>query len=127
MDRNNKTCLELVDSELRDRADDFIRFMHGDTDCKELKGADSWLEEFNQYGLDFSFVEPETFKNQEIGYYRYQLSWGGPSDEIRFFENGKIEYWYMDWFDGACKTITDKNWAIWLSDMFMIDEQAWGK
>ena len=116
MDRNNKTCLELVGSELQDRADDFIRFMHG---------SDDDLEEFYQYGLDFSFVEPETFKNQHIGYYRYQLSWGGPSDEIRFYRCGKIEYWYMDWFDGACKIITDKDWALWLQDMFMIEDQSW--
>ena len=35
-----------------------------------------------------------------------EFSWGGPSDELRAFVNRddsihRLEYWYMDWFDGA--------------------------
>jgi len=47
---------------------------------------------FGDYGLSFDYVDQD--------YFRYQLSWGGPSDEIRFYKNGAIEYVYMDWFCG---------------------------
>mgnify|MGYP003151820104 FL=1 len=34
-------------------------------------------------------------------YKRIQISWGGPSDEFRIYANGTIEYWFLDWYDGA--------------------------
>ena len=64
-------------------------------------------ESIYEYGLSFDYVAPGTFKDQAEAYWRYQLSWGGPSDEIRFFASQpdgpayKIEYWLLDWFDGA--------------------------
>jgi hypothetical protein len=59
-----------------------------------------------EYGLSFGYIAPNTFTDQEQGYFRYQLSWGGPSDEFRFYTNPDfspyhIEYWFLDWFDGA--------------------------
>jgi hypothetical protein len=65
-------------------------------------------EEFNEYGLDFSLVEAGTFDDQPEAYYRYQLSWGGPSEEIRIYEGGRVEYWFMDWFDGASLICSDE-------------------
>ena len=43
-------------------------------------------------------------------YWRLQLSWGGPSDEFRIYwniENGiyRIDYWFLDWYDGAKITL----------------------
>jgi hypothetical protein len=102
-------CIDLVAKNLQDREEDFERFMQ-DPDC----------DEFNSYGLDFSLVEGDP-KN----YYRFQLSWGGPSDEIRFYEDGTIEYWYMDWFDGAMITITKKEFAQWLFEFFCIYDLTW--
>jgi len=66
---------------------------------------------FEEYGLSFDYVAPGTFKGQKQGYFRYQLSWGGPSDEFRFFVNPdqsvyKIEYWFLDWWDGSHKTLS---------------------
>ena len=57
-------------------------------------------------GLGFDYVEPHTFNDQVEGYWRWQFSWGGPSDELRAYvnEHGEIhrlEYWYLDWGDGA--------------------------
>ncbi len=61
---------------------------------------------FTEYGLSFDYVPEGTFKEQDEAYFRYQLSWGGPSDEFRFYVNPdfschRIEYWFLDWFDGA--------------------------
>jgi len=79
--------------------------------------VDTWKEEFGalvglqrdmfyEYGLSFDYVQTETNGIQDEGYFRYQLSWGGPSTEFRFYVNPdmsmhKCEYWYLDWFDGA--------------------------
>jgi len=65
--------------------------------------------ELFELGLGFDYVAPGTFTDQDEGYWRYQLSWGGPSDEFRFFANSvedrypMVEYWFLDWFDGASK------------------------
>ncbi len=56
---------------------------------------------FNEYGLCFDYVELGTFGDQDQDYFRYQISWGGPSEEIRFYENGAIEFVFLDWFCGV--------------------------
>ena len=36
------------------------------------------------------------------------MSWGGPSDEFRMYDNSdKIQYWFLDWFDGASIEVDD--------------------
>jgi hypothetical protein len=119
-----KTCKELVSQELKNRMADLKTLW--DSYCKGEENTEN-LGNIFEYGLSFDYVAPNTFKGQRKGYFRYQLSWGGPSDEFRIFahpeykenlyDNGlhlanwdieKIEYWYLDWFDGACKKLTGK-------------------
>lgn len=88
-------------------------------ECPLCKGdgnlnEDSYSDELGnifEYGLSFDYVTPD--KNHD-GYFRYQLSWGGPGDEFRIYAHKrsdydfvtyKIEYWFMDWFDGASRTL----------------------
>ena len=76
-------------------------------------------------GLCFDYVDPNTFTDQKEGYWRWQLSWGGPGDEFRIYVNPdksvhRIEYWYMDWYDGAKVTLDpEKHSDAWshLEDM----------
>ena len=113
MKPKNKTCKEQIDKSLKSREEDFLRFMNKQDD-------DEIRTEFYEYGLGFDFVDKKTLsrRESEIGsYYRYQLSWGGPSDEIRFFED-RVEYVFMDWFDYADKDITHKDWVKWLVQDF---------
>ena len=69
-------------------------------------------EAFGDYGLGFDYVAPYTFDDQPTGYWRYQLSWGGPSEEIRFYgsprdrQPARAEFWFLDWFDGAPEDVT---------------------
>lgn len=76
---------------------------------KDPDAHDPDLGRLDEYGLCFDYVEPGTFQDQEQGYFVYQISWGGPSDEFRFFINNldypevqepEIEYWFLDWNDG---------------------------
>jgi hypothetical protein len=67
------------------------------------------LGELSDYGLSIDYVSKGTFTDQRKGYFRYQLSWGGPSEEFRYYvQTDKLEFWFLDWFDGAKVTITSK-------------------
>ncbi len=72
---------------------------------------------FFEYGLSFDFVEAGTFEDQKEPYYRYQLAWGGPSAEIRFYQN-RTEFVFLDWFVGVGFDVSDEPWAQWLNDYF---------
>jgi hypothetical protein len=116
-----KTCAELISARCYDRKEQFenaLLFFKGTDETKKTDGRNLKRSEFSQYeslidyanqnSLDFSYVEPNTFKKQSEGYWRWQLSWGGPSDEFRYYHHDgdkkkikSMEYAYMDWFDGA--------------------------
>jgi hypothetical protein len=105
----DKTCKERINDEYVDRIETiesvFEHMDHGYY-IENYDYVDEAEEELQEYGLSFDYVEPNTFEDQERGYFRWQLSWGGPSDEFRFFidEHGgitDIEYHFLDWFDGA--------------------------
>ena len=81
-----KTCAERIDEQWKLRREDLSN------------------PEFE--GLGFDYVAPHTFTDQLEGYWRWQFSWGGPSDELRAYVNEnkeihRLEYWFMDWMDGA--------------------------
>ena len=114
------TCKKRVNGHLKSRIDDieklFRAWQKGDEDRVEDIGT------FNEYGLCFDYVAPGTLNKQRRGYFRYQLSRGGPSDEFRYYcdENfniTRIEYWFMDWFDGAKKILSGKSYQL-MDDVF---------
>jgi len=76
-----------------------------------LSSYDNFFDYVNNYGLCFDYVSPNTFEDQNVGYFRYQVCYGGPTQEFRIFTDydkniDRIEFWYLDWFDGA-KVVTD--------------------
>lgn len=82
-------------------------------DWQEHKEDYIYLNE--SFILCADYVEKGTFSDQKRGYKRIQFSWGGPSDELRVFKTGrgrdKIEYWFLDWFDGAKLDVTNNKIA----------------
>ena len=84
-------------------------YQEGDED------GDEDLGRFEEYGLCFDYVAAGTFNNQSRGYFRYQLSYGGPSDEFRFLTEDprnpepEVSYWFMDWFDGYGRALTGQD------------------
>lgn len=104
---NEKTCKGKIGAALQGRFEDIEKLWNLWKEDPEAYDPD--LGNFNEYGLAFDYVAPGSFNEQKQGYFRYQISYGGPSEEFRFFtdENFRpyqIEFWYLDWFDGA-KTI----------------------
>src|SRR5262245_11252970 len=107
---SQKNCRQRIKSELKNRLTDLQKILHG-------KSSD--IESLGEYGLAFDYVASGTFTDQEEGYFRYQLSSGGPSDEFRFFTDAqqhchRIEYWFLDWFDGTSVTLQDDDKALLL-------------
>ena len=114
--KKQKKCIDLVNKKYQSRLKD-LREAYNNQNID----LSTWLSE---YGLNWDYVVPNTFDNQKDGYYRWQLSWGGPSDEFRIYTDNKkniqsVEYWYLDWFDGASITVNDEeiiNIIIWQLD-----------
>ena len=119
MQTKEKKCIDLVQSEYDYTLTQFkvaYEYFCEDKELRKPNDALDHCEDFSQYiseyGLCFDKVEPNTFQDQKLGYWRWQLSWGGPSDEFRIFVDEdkniyKIEYWYLDWFDGASIIVKD--------------------
>jgi hypothetical protein len=106
MTSDKKTCADLIGEKYEER--------HHQFKDAYKDNLDFW-NYLNENILGYDYVEAGTFNNQTEGYWRLQLSWGGPSDEIRYFTDEKdnikkINYVYMDWFDGASLTVKDDIW-----------------
>ena len=104
-----QTCETRIDGRLNSRLDDLSRLWTAY--CDDAGSLDD-LGTIYEYGLNFEYVPPGTYRDQKEGFFRYLLSWGGPSDELRFYVNPdyschRIEYWFLDWFDGAHRVLTD--------------------
>jgi hypothetical protein len=122
-----KKCEQSVDQQLEGRVSDlrklWTNYNNGTSDAD--------LGELHDYGLSFDYVAPDTFDDQREGYFRYQISWGGPSDEFRFFVNPdlschRVEYWFLDWFDGAHRICAGDDLSLLLElwDWFRETEPA---
>lgn len=102
----DKKCADLVAAAFKSRMDD-IRKMYMAPDRRADLG-DGYKVPLNEYGLCIDQVPRGTFEGQKEGYWRYQLSWGGPSEEFRWYrsDGGRVEFWYLDWYDGASVDVT---------------------
>ena len=122
-----KKCIDLVEKKYQERLEEFARARRffditdnlasdekGDLEtylndeAQDFNNYSDFFDYVNQSGLCFDRVEAGTFKDQRAAYWRWQLSYGGPSEEFRLFDNGDLEYWYLDWFDGASVEVTDE-------------------
>lgn len=92
-------------------------------DLKNRPAIEIWgeLESLqSEYGVGFDYVAAGTFERQRVGYFRYQLSYGGPAEEFRFFVDPehnliRAEFWLLDWFTGSCIDCTSQQTvkSIW--------------
>ena len=101
--KEKEKCENRIDKELENTLKDirilWEAYCSGEEDVEDLGNV-------YDYGLCFDYVSPNTFTDQEQGFFRWQLSTGGPEDEFRFYANPDlscycVEYVFLDWFDGA--------------------------
>lgn len=123
MSNRERTCAERVREHWASRKSDLDRFMNATDEATQ--------QEFDEYALCFDYLPPGTYRDQKRGYWRYQISWGGPSDEIRMWGDRDLtlyraEYWYLDWYDGASINVTNSKCVQWLWDEFRdMDSLEW--
>jgi len=113
-EKEHRSCERRIEVELRDRVSDLRRLWKAYR--RDEEGEEGALADC---GLCFDYVPAGTFDDHREGYFRYQLSWGGPSDEFRFFVNPdlschRVEYWFLDWFDGAHRILSGANESLLL-------------
>ena len=72
---HEKSCEDRIDDRLASTLEDL----------EDLMQREDIGTAINEYFLSFDYVEPETFNGQKEGFFRLQMSWGGPSDEFRIF------------------------------------------
>jgi len=111
-----KRCKELVKEAYQSRMKHISKLWSQHKSDPEAR--DSELGAWEEYGLSFDYVPKDTFTGQKRGYFRYQLSWGGPSEEFRFYVDetlqiDRVEFWYLDWFDGAKVKVRGKALQTW--------------
>ena len=106
-----ENCKQRVKKAFKSRMEDIRRLVNypDDEKVKEELGS------IDDYGLSIDYVEAGTFKDQKEGYKRYQISWGGPSEEFRIYHTGSIEFWFLDWYDGASIPVTGEDAKIILN------------
>lgn len=112
-------CEDRIDAHLESRIEDLQKLY--DLYWEDADKHDEDLGNLYEYGLSLDFVAPETFEGQNESYFRYQLSWGGPSDEFRIFADQatphrwaiyRIEYRFMDWGDGARRVLDGEQYEL---------------
>lgn len=109
-DSPEKKLRETGLKSLLSRKCDFEEYMNNPDLFEE--GSDE-LGPFHEYGLSFdNMLETD-------GYYRFQLSTGGPGTEVRFYgSEGKIEFVYLNWFCGVGFDVSEDEVFQWLREMF---------
>ncbi len=103
---DKKSCEELIDE----------CWMHERERIKKALSDEG--DGLYNLGLSFSWQPPRGEAYDEGGYFQFLLSWGGPSDEINFYEGRRIVYVYKDWFDVAERDVSSDQVAKDLRDMF---------
>jgi hypothetical protein len=108
--KEDKSCEERIDKELEERVEEIkIAIESSDkndgkviTDNDEFEDILDWV---NSYSLAYDDDTHEKAK-------KWELSWGGPQDYFLFFEDGEIEYHFLDWYDGAKRVLWGKDKEI---------------
>tara|TARA_X000001388_G_scaffold1181_1_gene1368 strand:+ start:206 stop:676 length:471 start_codon:yes stop_codon:yes gene_type:complete len=125
--KQKKTCADVVQESYLSVFDDWLLaelFCGEDKDLLLAQGYkaktfndyieyENIFDYVNQTALSWDFVEAGTFTDQTVGYFRLQLSYGGPSTEFRIYTDkqfniDRAEYWHLDWSDGASVIVKDQ-------------------
>ena len=107
----DKSELQKCEEHFKSRMEDIkvlneIRLLEDFDECPLIleKIKDEYGEP-SEYGLSFDFVEAGTFTDQRAEFVRFQISWGGPQEEFRFYVNGDVEFWFLNWGTGEHKNL----------------------
>ncbi len=111
-----ETCKEKVRGAYKERMAEIRKLWN--LYQKDCRAQNEDLGSWDEYGLCFDYVPAGTFGDQKRGYFQYQISYGGPSEQFRFYTNERLNitgcyFWFLDWFDGASIRVTGRNLDLW--------------
>ncbi len=114
-DRNNKTCSELIRDKLERRMTDFKQALKS---YEENNYEKIVTEDGDEYEDIIDWIVYYSLGIYDDDYYRakrLELSYGGPQDYFLYFPIlERIEYHYLDWFDGASLVLDSMQYNIML-------------
>ena len=116
MDEKKESCKDKVRGAYQNRMGEVRKLWNLYKKDPEARTKDG--EQWTEYGLCFDYVPPGTFNDQKRGFFRYQISYGGPSEEFRFSADENLNmtscaFWFLDWFDGASVPVIGRNRELW--------------
>lgn len=114
MDKSISSTLQ--NEEIKDKTIEHFKSRHEDL----KKFYDNYDNDIFDEDIDQDFME--YFLSVDVGYdefVRFQISYGGPQEEIRMFRDGRIEFCFLDWFVGYSLDVTDDEVIKWLKDWFI--------
>ena len=110
-DINNPVgCEERIDAELERVLQTFRKAMESaDREGQVIMNDDEVYEDIyewlNSYAL--AYEDDPHYRAKKL-----LLSTGGPEDFFLFFEDGDIEYHYLDWYDGAYRVLYGEDYKL---------------
>jgi hypothetical protein len=113
------TCKQRWAYHKNDRMSDIRKLWKAECEGKE-EGIED-LGTFYEYGLSFDYVTPMTWHDQPEGFWRYQISCGGPQEEFRFYSSGpqyspyRITFAFLDWGDGYERQLVGKDLELMIN------------
>lgn len=118
VDNQPSPCDELLESNFIAHIETLGRY-YNDQDFYENGDEDNCP--FSEYALCLDKVEAGTFHNQDDPYYRYQLAYGGYTEEIRIYRNHTALYHILNW-DCSANTQLSETQAEMLINLLGISE-----
>ena len=119
-DRNNKRCSELIEDELKRRIADFKQTLRS---YEENNYEKIVTEDGYEYEDIIDWIVYYSLGVYDDNYYRakrLELSCGGPQDYFLYFPKlDRIEYHYLDWFDGASLVLDGEDFKV-MSEIFKL-------
>ena len=108
---NPVTCEEKIEAELEKVLQTFRKAMESadENDGKVVINEDEEYEDI------YEWIDTYVLAYEDDPHYRakrLQLSTGGPEDFFLFFEDGDIEYHFLDWFDGASRKLSGEDYEL---------------
>lgn len=111
MTNREDSCEDRIDKELEY---EMKRFGEAIRLSEESENGDFEIEECEYEDL-IDWIYQQALSYSDDIHYRakkLELSWGGPADGFRFFEDETIEYYFQDWGDGATRILYGGDYDI---------------
>ena len=104
-------CEEKINDELEKVLQTFRKAI----ESAEKNNGKIIINENEEYGDIYEWLDSYALAYEDDPHYRGKkllLSTGGPEDFFLFFEDGDIEYHYLDWYDGAYRVLHGEDYKL---------------